>query len=79
MLGVCAKGNKTNMPIGYWGQRSEGEGKPISNSHFKCLGNTTHQHVLAVEQCAHTDIHNLGMVIVLLSPDGLYEYLGGGQ
>ena len=31
-----------------------------------------------VEQCAHTDIHNLGMVIVLLSPDGLYEYLGGG-
>ena len=35
----------------------------------------------AVEQCAHTDIYNLGMVIVLLSPDELYEYffLGGAM
>ena len=33
----------------------------------------------AVEQCAHTDIHNLGMVIVMLLPDGLYEYFSGGD
>ena len=29
-VGCVTKGNKTNMPLGYWGERSEGEGKPIS-------------------------------------------------
>ena len=58
VLGVCAKGNKTNMPIGYGGHRSEGEGKPISNSHVSCLGSRTHQHVLQLNS-----VHTLIFII----------------